>query len=218
MSAAIAEEFRAGVPFEDILEMNVAIKQRDLGPYAEHRRRLDSLLWYDAPLLPKGIIELGAGYGAMAGFWPPSSLVFNVDLPEMLEVQASYLLGEMGCTEHHQPRGFRGFEGGKLAPKTSIILVPFTLADAVPFDGNYLFSTWALTETTPETWKYYIEKAPRLAGVYLVGWRTWIDRPGELWPWEAMRDAFMSTRSNLAPYVDHEGRRTDSVELAAVNR
>lgn len=193
-STAIAREFRAGVPFPDILEMNCAIKQRDLAPYEAHRRRLDELLWYDDPAKTKTIIDLGAGYGAMASFWPPGSRVFNVDLPEMLEVQQSYV-GGLNSYE----RGDCQFE-----------FVPFTEADRLPFDGAYLFSVWALTETTADTWRYYIDKAPRLAGAYVLGFQRWVDE-AEPWPWRRLGRAFKTVRA----WTHDDATR---YELAAVNR
>lgn len=96
--------------------------------------------------------------------------------------------------------------------------VPFTEADNIDFSGAYLFSTWALTETTFETWDYYIERAAALAGAYVVGWRSFKDIPDQVWPWERLRDAFKTVRSDLTPYLDYDGDPTDSLELAAVNR
>lgn len=96
--------------------------------------------------------------------------------------------------------------------------VPFTEADNIDFSGAYLFSTWALTETTFETWDYYIERAAALAGAYVVGWRGFKDIPDQVWPWERLRDAFKTVRSDLTPYLDYDGDPTDSLELAAVNR
>lgn len=197
-STAIAREFRAGVPFPDILEMNCAIKQRDLAPYEAHRRRLDELLWYDDPE-PKTIIDLGAGYGAMAGFWPEGSRVFNVDLPEMLEIQASYILNDLGPLPKTDDDRLTTFE-----------FVPFTEADRLPFDGAYLFSVWALTETTMDTWRYYIDKAPRLAGAYVLGFQRWVDET-EPWPWRRLGRAFKTVRA----WTHDDATR---YELAAVNR
>lgn len=202
MAEEIARDFHAGVPFEQIHQINVAIKQGTLRPYEKHRLALDDLLWVD-DASPKKIIEVGAGYGAMAGFWPAGATVYNVDLPEMLEIQEQYIE--------------RLTEAGQ-ALDVAIELVPFTDVDQLDFDGAYLFSTWALTETTPETWDYYINRAPELAGCYVVGWRGWIDIPGQLWPWGRLRDAFKSVRADLLPYHDYDGAPTDSLELAAVNR
>jgi hypothetical protein len=199
MASAIARDFRAGVPFEQIHEMNIAMKQGTLEPYRKHRRALDALLWYDDPG-PKKIIELGAGYGGMRSFWPEGSTVYNVDLPEMLEIQEGYIKG-LGVVDG-----------------TITTAVPFTEADSIDFSGAYLFSTWALTETTFETWDYYIERAAALAGAYVVGWRGFKDIPDQVWPWERLRDAFKTVRSDLTPYLDYDGDPTDSLELAAVNR
>lgn len=210
MGDDIARDFQAGIPFPQIHMMNIAIKQHTLAPYERHRQRVGLFLWTDDPA-PKTIIELGAGYGAMANFWPAAARVYNVDLPEMLEVQRHYLVNEL----HAQPLGDHTYQ---LPAGPVIELVPFTEADRLPFDGAYLFSTWALTETTYETWEYYIDKAPRLAGCYLVGWRGWIDIPHQLWPWPTMRNAFKTVRADLLPYTDYDGAATDSLELAAVNR
>ena len=60
MACAIARDFRAGVPFEQIHEMNIAMKQGTLELYRKHRRALDALLWYDDPG-PKKIIEARCG-------------------------------------------------------------------------------------------------------------------------------------------------------------
>lgn len=201
LGSDINREFSAGVPFADILAMNVAIKQRDLAPYEAHRKRLDGLFadWHEGH--PQ-IVDLGAGYGAMATFWPEGSRVFNVDLPEMLNVQASYL----------KDIGWESLPDGKVwqGPNdVTVYLIPFTEADAVPWDGAYLFSAWALTETTPATWAYYIDKAPRLAAAYVLGHRSW--ERGDPWPWAQLADAF--DHSQLAPAPMH----ADSMEFAGAN-
>lgn len=190
LAPAIGRKFRAGEPFEDILEMNVAIKQRDLRPYEAHRARLDELLWYDDPK-PKRIIEIGAGYGAMATFWPEGSTVVNIDLPEMLEVQAHYL---------------------QRVGVTNVELVPYTEADSVDFKGAYVFSVWALTETTPETWRYYASRVRDAAGIYLLGHTQW--EQYERWPWEDMAAQFPEVRVLQHPH----SVSTEFMELAAVRR
>lgn len=185
-SRAIGEQFRAGVPFSDIFEMNCAIKQRDLEPYRAHQRRLDEILWPDDSG-PKTIIDFGAGYGAMGPFWPAGSKVYNIDLPEMLEIQQHYL---------NDP--------------DNVKFVPFTEADSVPFEGAYLFAAWSLTETTLETWEYYISKASKLAGLYVIGFQEWAG-VGQLWPWERLAAELKDVRvfKPIEP---------NSYELCGVNR
>ena len=215
MSREIDRDFSNGIPFPDILMMNVAIKQRTLDPYKEHRYRLDRLLWRDDPH-PKTIIELGAGYGAMATMWPENSVVFNVDLPEMLSIQRSYLVNDLGAIELGKDGGI--FTGGQLNNGVTIQLIPFTEADSLPFDNAYFFSVWALTETNLETWNYYIERATWFAGIYAVGWQGWTDIPGKRWPWKKLRSKFKTVRVDLSTYTNCDGEQTSSVELAAVNR
>lgn len=195
LAAAIGRQFRAGVPFDQIHEMNIVIAQRTLEPYQKHRQRLDELLWHDDPG-PKTIIDLGAGYGAMAGLWPEGSTVYNVDLPEMLEIQGAYIAGPAWDSPG---RGNVTFD-----------LVPIADADRIPVEGAYLFSVWALTETTRTAWAYWTERAPQLAGAYLLGYKQWADE-AEPWPWREMADAFTTVRG----FWDVE---PGSYELAAVNR
>lgn len=190
MSAEIAADIRHGLHFSQSFQMNVAIKQRDLAPYHAHREKLDAILWHDDPA-PKTIIDLGAGYGAMANVWPEGSRIFNIDLPEMLDVQRNYV---------------PTVEGTQFA---SLDLVPITEADRVPIDGSYLFAAWSLTETTAATWEYWIERAPRLAGAYIVGFKSWVDAP-EPWPWERLAAAFKTVRVF--------GEVENGLQLLAVNR
>lgn len=185
MGAKIETAYRAGEAFEDILEMNVAIKMRDLEPYQAHRERLDGCLWFD-DTSPKRIIDFGAGYGAMANFWPAGADVTNIDLPIMLEIQQGYL--------------------ADLPVK--VRLMPFTAVDTLDIDGAYFFAAWSLTETTPETWRYWIERAPRLAGAYVLGFKSWQDIT---WPWDALAGAFKTIRR----FEEYEGH---SMLLCAVNR
>lgn len=171
LSSAIDRQYKAGVPFSDIHEMNVVIKQRDLTAYAAHRVTLDTFLWPKRE--PKTIFDFGAGYGAMAGFWPAGARVFNIDLPEMLDIQASYI-PTVGV-DH----------------VVDITLVPYNEADGLPWDGAYLFAAYSLTETDRATWDYYMAKAPRLAGAYIVGMKQWERHD---WPWLEMAQCFKTTR------------------------
>lgn len=203
MAAAIEADMASGMSFEDSLTMNVAIKMRDPLPYIRHRERLDEVLWYDDPG-PKTIIEVGAGYGAMANHWPCGSQVVNVDLPVMLGIQAGYLESQ-------------GFVSGQYRRtwtrqdcKTEIRLVPIDDADGLVFHSAYLFSVWALTETTMDTWRYYIEKAPQLAGAYILGFNQWTDET-EPWPWLEMARQFIDIRKLRDVHPS-------SFELAGVNR
>lgn len=191
---AIAAKRALGQPWRDVMEV-AAVINLDVGltPYIAHAGRLQELLWHDDPT-PKTIIDLGAGYGAMASVWPPGSRVINVDLPEMLEIQREYVASIA--------EGSAGFV-------ESFAFIPFTEADRVPVDGAYLFSAWALTETTRATWDYWIERAPRLAGAYILGHKAWEGGPN--WPWDLMLRAFGEVRA-FNPVVP------DSWELAAVNR
>lgn len=190
----IRADLDAGVPYADSFRMNCAIKMRDLAPYAEHRKRLDALLWRDDPG-PKRIIDLGAGYGAMASVWPKDARIINIDLPELLAYQREYVdtVGD-----------------GNPAFTDRFGFVPISEADSVDFRGAYLFSAWALTETTLPTWRYYIDRAPQLAGAYILGHRQWGDE-AEPWPWSEMLRAFTDIRE-FRPVVP------ESWELAAVNR
>lgn len=194
LGPAIGRQFHEGMPFADILEMNIAIKQRDLEPYRLHRERLDAVLWPHNDE-PKRVIDLGAGYGAMATFWPGASHVTNLDLPEMLEVQEAYL-HDLGC-EVRQDFDGRVFFGGQLQAGVTIRLVPFTNADRIKFDGAYLFSAWALTETTPATWEYYIGRAKLLRGAYVIGHERWEDL--EAWPWPQLSAAFVTAAMAEVP-------------------
>jgi hypothetical protein len=203
LAAAIGRQFRAGVPFDQIHEMNIVIAQRTLEPYQRHRRRLDELLWHDDPG-PKTIIDLGAGYGAMAGAWPEGSTIYNVDLPEMLEIQQHYIYDLSGALH------LKAQEPVDLLNGCSFDFVPIAEADRIPVAGAYLFSVWALTETTRAAWAYWTERAPQLAGAYLLGYKQWTDET-EPWPWREMADAFKTVRG----FWDVE---PDSYELAAVNR
>jgi hypothetical protein len=206
LAASIGREFHKGVPFQNIHEMNIVIQQGTFEPYERHRRRLDELLWHDDPE-PKTVIDLGAGYGAMATFWPNGSRVFNLDLFEMLQVQAAYL-AQRGFV--HDGAGQAGERFVHRERDIDIELVPIDDADKVPLEDAYLFSVWALTETTRATWAYWIERAPRLAGAYLLGYKKWVDET-QRWPWQEMADAFQHQRGfwEVEP---------DSYELAAVNR
>lgn len=197
----IAADLAAGVSHEDSFRMNCAIKMRDLSPYEAHRKRLDETIWSDAPGL-KTVIDLGAGYGAMAKFWPDDSSVYNVDLPEMLEYQQRYVLGLRGA----QPYG----DGSVDVSGRRFWFIPITEADSIPLDGAYLFSAWALTETTRATWEYWIDKARCLAGAYILGHRRWSDEH-EDWPWSEMLRAFNGG-------ITFQPVPPDSWELAAVNR
>lgn len=197
LSAKIGRQLEAGVPFADIHEMNIVIAQRTLAPYQAHRRRLDETIWADDPG-PKTIVDLGAGYGAMASVWPAGAHVYNLDLPEMLVAQGHYIAGPDWTSE--------GREFGSL----TFDLVPIAQADRIPWAGAYLFSTWALTETTMPMWRYIIERAPQLAGAYVLGYKRWVDEK-EAWPWADLVNAFLDIRV----YRDVD---PDSLELAAVNR
>lgn len=206
LASKIGTQHAAGVPFADIHEMNIVIAQRTLEPYQKHRRRLDELLWRDDEE-PKVVIDLGAGYGAMATFWPEGSRVFNVDLPEMLAVQADYLQ-QQGY--HHDAAGTAGERFYNPETNIDIELVPITAADQVPAAGAYFFSVWALTETTREAWAFWTERAPDLAGAYVLGYKQWVDQSLP-WPWQELADAFKTVRGfwDVPP---------ESYELAAVNR
>jgi hypothetical protein len=203
LASKIGQQFNAGVPFANIHEMNIVIAQGTLEPYRKHRARLDELLWRDDPG-PKKIIDLGAGYGAMAGFWPEGSTVYNVDLPEMLQVQQSYVYGLSGAL------ALKGQPPVDLLNGCDFDFVPITEADRIPLEGAYLFSVWALTETTREAWAFWTERAPQLAGAYVLGYKQWADEQ-KPWPWTELADAFKTQRAfwDVPP---------ESYELAAVNR
>lgn len=199
MAAEIARDHAAGQSYREIHQMNIAVNMAaGLEPYRAYRALLDELLWKDDPG-PKTIIDLGAGYGAMATCWPEGSTVYNVDLPEMLEIQREYLHSK----DFHLPEADHEYS-------VTFDFIPIDEADRVPFDGAYLFSVWALTETTPETWAYYIDKAPRLAGAYVLGYRGW---ESWQWPWQELANAFK--RPILFRPCEYEA---NSMELLALNR
>ena len=134
----------------------------------------------------------------MRSFWPEGSTVYNVDPPETLKSSKATSRGS-ACGRHDHDDG------------------PFHQADSIDFSDAYLFSTWALTETTFETWEYYIERAAALAGAYVVGWRGWKDIPDQVWPGTTARR--LQDRAQRPDTLPRLRRRPNKFAgLAAVNR
>ena len=180
LAPKITAKHAAGEHFEDMLEMNIAIKMRTLQPYAEHYARLEHGIWVERRLdtNPPTVIDLGGGYGAMLNFWPNGSTVIMLDFPAMLAIQHRYASEVAG-------------------DRLNVLYVPYDEVDRIVFDRHdtYLFSAWALTETTSDTWAYYIERAQDLAGAYVVGHDKWEDLPQ--WPFDGL--AMQFERANLYP-------------------
>jgi hypothetical protein len=155
--------------WRDFDEIRRNITLSDVEHYRRYAQQCADGLWPNNST--PHIIEIGAGYGGMAPFWPKGAVVDNVDLPPMLRIQQHWL------ETAEQPASVQ------FCSINSFVDLPVT--------GAYLFSAFGLTETTLALWEHCLRSVfPRLAGIGLIGSWGWSEDGPSAWPWEETKAIF----------------------------
>jgi len=123
------------------------------------------------------IIEFGAGFGGMSELFLTIAEVrlTNIDIDPMLKLQKHYLANNKYLGR--------------------VQFIPTLKADSIQWDQSYFFSTFAFTETTPETWEHYIQNFfPKVSAVYILGSKGWGEDNLPEFNWDKLSSVFKRTK------------------------
>jgi len=122
------------------------------------------------------VVEFGGGYGNMARIvdnFGACKIYSIIDLLLFSCIQSVFL----GTVAGSEQVAFDGDHGGEIA---KFLLHPlFSSDDTVSLQGELFISTWALSESTPDTYKWVVNHdwfgASNLILAYNENWKPWQD-------------------------------------------